>query len=107
MVPEQNYKKFITELVRRHMVVIGPNIALETANLINGLEVDQTGAVTAIQGSPNLILQDLSNNYQKLSPQITLLTLHLLFEQYKDIKAEYNQPLPRVRLICALNEEVQ
>lgn len=104
MVPLQNYKKFLTEFVRRHMIILGPNIATSTANLVNGLEVDSTGEVRQLQGSPSLVLQDLSNNYQELCAPITLLVLRLLLEDNKDIKQEYNQPLPHVKLVCALTE---
>lgn len=86
------------------MVIIGPNIAIETANLINGLEVGPTGEVRQLEGAPNLVLQDLSNSYQKLCAPITLLVLRLLLDDNKDIKQEYNQPLPHVKLVCALTE---
>ena len=89
------------------MVIIGPDISLETANMIKGLEVDATGEVRTIQGAPNLILQDLSNSYQQLSAPITLLILRLLLDANKDIQQEYNQPLPHVKLVCALTEDKQ
>jgi hypothetical protein len=107
MVPVQNYKKFFTDFIRKHMVIVGPSISVEIANSVNGIEVDPTGEVVQIQGQPSLILQDLSNSYQRLSAPITLLALRLLLEENQDIKKEYNQPLPHVKLVCALNEKVQ
>ena len=60
MVPIQNYKKFLTEFVRKHMVILGPNIAVETANLVQGLEVDNSGEVLRLEGTSNLVLQDFA-----------------------------------------------
>lgn len=105
MVPIQNYKKFFSELIRKHMIIFGPNIATSTASAVAGLEVDSSGEVTEISGTPHLILQNLINQYQQLSAQITFLNVSLLFEKYPDIKQEYNQPLPRVKLVCSLNND--
>lgn len=106
MVPIQNYKKFFTEFIRKHMIIFGPNIARETAANIAGLTVDLTGEVTDISGTATLILQSLVKEYQQLSNPITILNLAMLLDEYPDIKKEYNQPLPRIRLVCALNEDL-
>lgn len=87
------------------MIIFGPNIARETADNIPGMGVDATGEVTDLSGTPTLILDNLFKEYQKLSKPITVLNLSLLLDAYPDIKQEYNQPLPRVKLVCALNEE--
>lgn len=104
MVPVQTYKKFLTELVRRHMVIFGSNIAREIAASVQGLTVDETGDVTAITGQPITVLQKLVARYQELSEPVALLQFRLLLDQYRDIFLEYNQPLPNVRLSCALIE---
>ncbi len=87
------------------MIIFGPNIARETAGSIVGLVVDSTGDVTELKGTPTLLLQSLIKEYEKLSIPITILNLSLLLDKYPDIKQEYNQPLPRIRLVCALNED--
>jgi hypothetical protein len=104
MVPIQTYKKFITELVRRHMVIFGPNIAKEIASSIPGLRVNETGEVTAIAGAPLEAMQKLMGRYQELSEPVALLQFRLLLDQYADIFLEYNQPLPSIKLSCALIE---
>ncbi len=78
MVPAQQYKKFLTELVRRHMVIFGANIAREIAASIPGLTVDETGEVTAITGQPLGALQKMISRYQELSEPVVLLQLRLL-----------------------------
>ncbi len=102
MVPVQTYKKFLTELVRRHMVIFGPNIAREIAMTVPGLTVSETGEVTAITGAPLSALQKLIGKYQELSEPVALLQFRMLLNQYSDIFLEYNQPLPNVKLVCNL-----
>lgn len=104
MVPIQTYKKFLTELVRRHMVIFGPNIACDIAQSVGGLTVDSTGEVSAIAGLPVGVVQKLSALYQELSAPVALLQFRLLLDQYPDIFLEYNQPIPAVKLSCALIE---
>mgnify|MGYP000327150377 CR=1 FL=1 len=102
MVPIQTYKKFLTELVRRHMVIFGPNIAREIAATIPGLSLSATGEVTSIAGPPLEATQKLMGKYQELSEPVALLQFRLLLNQYSDIFLEYNQPLPPIKLSCAL-----
>ncbi len=104
MVPAQTYKKFLTELVRRHMVIFGPSIALDIAKSVNGLTIDSTGDVTAIADSPMVVMQKVVTLYQELSEPVVLLQFRLLLDQYPDIFLEYNQPLPPIRLSCSLVE---
>ena len=104
MVPVQAYKKFLTELVRRHMVIFGPNIARDIANSTSGLTIDNTGEVTAITESPIVVVQKVITLYQELSEPVALLQFRLLLDKYPDIYLEYNQPIPTVRLSCSLIE---
>lgn len=102
MIPVQTYKKFLTELVRRHMVIFGANIAREIAASVHGLSVDETGEVIAIEGKPLNALQSMVSRFQELSEPVTMLQFRLLLDQYADIFLEYNQPLPNVKLSCSL-----
>jgi hypothetical protein len=104
MVPTQTYKKFLTELVRKHMVIFGPNIACDIAMAVPGLEVSSTGEVMTITGSPVEILQKLVSRYQELSEPVALLQFRMLLDQYRDIFLEYNQPLPKIKLSCVLTQ---
>lgn len=102
MVPVQTYKKFLTELVRKHMVIFGSNIAREIAATVHGLEIDSTGEVISIAGQPTSVVQKLVARYQELSEPVALLQFRLLLDKYPDIFLEYNQPLPNVKLSCSL-----
>lgn len=105
MVEIQNYKEFITEFIRKQMIIFGPNVARDIAHRVAGIKVDLTGEVLEITGSPPLVLQDLVREYQRLSGPVTVLNLSLLFEHHPDIKAEFSPPLPRIKLVCALIDD--
>lgn len=102
MVPVQTYKKFLTELVRRHMVIFGPNIARDIANSAGGLTLDSNGEVMDISGKPAAVLQKVVTLFQELSEPVALLQFKLLLDKYPDIFLEYNQPIPTIRLSCSL-----
>lgn len=105
MVPTQNYKKFLTEFIRKHMLIFGPQIAQSVASRVHGLTVDQTGEVTDLKGDAILILEDLVNAYYALCQPVTQINLSSLLEQYPAIKTAYNQPVGKVKLICSLTEQ--
>jgi hypothetical protein len=104
MVPQATYKKFFTELIRKHMAILGPNIARDTAMRVNGLILDSSGDVTEIAGDSTLVMQELVDSYTELSAPVTQLSLYTLFETYPTIKQEYNQPLGKIKLVCSLTE---
>ena len=107
MTPISNYKKFFTELVRKHMAILGPNIARDVALRVSGLTIDASGEATDIQGDPLMILQDLIDSYTSLCAPVTQLVLYGLLEASPAIKAEYNQPLGKIKLVCSLVDKEQ
>jgi hypothetical protein len=102
MVPVQTYKKFLTELVRRYMVIFGTNITRDIAKTIKEITIDDTGEVLTISGSPITVIQKLVSKFQELSEPVTFLQLKLLLDNYPNIFLEYNQPIPTIKLSCAL-----
>ncbi len=102
MTPISNYKKFFTELIRRHMAILGPNISRDVALQATGLAIDATGEATDITGDPLLVMQDLVAGFMDLSAPVTQLILYALLEEMPAIKADYNQPLSKINLICTL-----
>jgi|GEM_PF-933360 len=102
MIPISNYKNFFTELVRRHMAILGPNIARDVALRVPALDIAASGEVIAIDGDPVMVLQDLFRGYSALSAPVAQLVLYDLLEANPAIKAEYNQPMERIKLVCTL-----
>lgn len=102
MVSTQFYKKFITDFVREQMVVLGPNLAVDTANRVEGLEVNPRGQVLQIVGESNLVLQTLVHEFSKLSPQLVNYFIHTHFVRFPEIAAEFPERLPKTSFICSL-----
>ena len=82
----EDYKKALTDLVRKQMIVLGPNIALDKARKVPGMVIDDQGTVTEVTGNPHLILKGVANEYMNLSGQIAQMTLNTLLEKYPNIK---------------------
>ena len=86
MPDHEEYKKMLTDLIQKQMVVLGPNIALDKAKKIPGLSVNEEGGVTEITGDPQMILKGVANEYMALSGQIAQMTLNTLLEKYPMMK---------------------
>lgn len=96
------YKQFISEFVRQQMSVLGPRLAITTANRATGLEVNESGSVVAFAGEAPQVLKNLLNEFIKLSPQLTTYSIRAYFAKYPDIAEEYGEPLPKSNFHCAL-----
>lgn len=81
-----NYKKLITEIIRKQMDILGPDMALRKTANISGLKVSESGEVESLSGDPKEILQKLVDEYVALSGEIVKNILNPLFQKYPDIK---------------------
>ena len=85
--PEQDdYKKMLTDLIQKQMVVLCPNIALDKARKVPGLKLGDDGSVLEANGDPQMILKGVANEYMSLSGQIAQMTLNSLLEKYPEVK---------------------
>ncbi len=107
MIPIQKYKRFLSDLIRRHMLILGPNIARDVAFSVEGLVIDNSGDVSELKGDQLLITQDLIAGYTNLCAPVTQLITYQLLEQYPDIRAEYNDPITDINLTCSLMEPTE
>lgn len=83
--PDQNtdnYNRLFTELIRKQIVVLGPDITLAKVRNIPGIEVDATGQVTKIEGDPQALLQNLINQFVELSGLIVKKTMESILTSY-------------------------
>lgn len=81
-----DYKSLLTDLIKKQMVMLGPNLVLSKARQVQGLTVGDDGAVSVIAGDPQVALQALANEFMKLSGQIAQMTLDTLLAKYPGIK---------------------
>ena len=83
---QDDYKKMLTDLIQKQMVVLGPNIALDKARKVAGLTVGDDGTVQSFAGDAQMVLKGVANEYMTLSGQIAQMTLNSLLEKYPGIK---------------------
>lgn len=96
------YKQYISEFIRRQAIILGPNLATDTANRIEGLEVNDRGQIIGIVGDEVLILQALLGEFGKLSAELTSYVAHALFERFPEISEQHASDLPKVSISCPL-----
>lgn len=86
MPSEEEYKALLSDLIKKQMVMLGPNLVLSKARQVAGLEVSDEGMVEAISGNPKATLEKLANIFMELSGNIARMTLNALLEKYPSIK---------------------
>lgn len=86
MSEQPEYKKMLTDLIQKQMVVLGPNIALDKARKVAGLKIADDGTVLEVSGDEQMVLKGVANEYMALSGQIAQMTLNSLLEKYPQMK---------------------
>ena len=79
-----NNKHIFTEVIKRQMAILGPDITLAKVRNVPGIEVDSTGQVTNIIGDPHLLLQNLINQFVELSGLIVKKTMESILASHPD-----------------------
>lgn len=100
-----DYKNLITELIQKQMDIFGPNIALDLAQQVPGLGVNEAGELQQLSGDGTLILQDLVDSYAVLSVPVTHSVLQRILEKFPTIKKEYHETTLDSSLTCSLFEK--
>ena len=72
---QEEYKKILSDLIKKQMVILGPNIALDTARKVAGLTIADDGEVLQLAGDGQMVLKALGNAYVDLSGPVAKLTL--------------------------------
>ncbi len=84
MQPNTDYKKLLTEVIQKQMVILGPSIALAKARNVKGLTVADDGTVVNIDGQPQELIQGLIDQFVQLSGLIVKKTMEPLLSVYPD-----------------------
>ena len=88
MPSEQEYKDLISEIVKKQILILGPDVALLRAGSISGLKLDKEGGVLSVSGNQQETLQQLVDRYIELSGQIVKNVLKPVFAKYPTIKID-------------------
>lgn len=78
MNPTQDYKTLLTQVIKKQIVILGPDITLAKARNVAGLSVADDGTVLDISGVPQEITQKLIDQFVELSGEIVKKTMEPL-----------------------------
>jgi hypothetical protein len=84
MQPNTDYKKLLTEVIQKQMVILGPSITLAKARNVKGLTVADDGTVVNVEGQPQELIQSLIDQFVQLSGLIVKKTMEPLLSAYPD-----------------------
>lgn len=90
MADVETYKSMLSDLIKKQMIMLGPNVALGTARKVSGITVSEDGTVTDITGEPQVIMEGVANAFMSLSGQIAQMTLKTILEKYPTLKTQVN-----------------
>ncbi|MBP9719160.1 MAG: hypothetical protein KBD46_01720 [Candidatus Levybacteria bacterium] len=79
-----DHQKLLTEVIKKQIVILGPDITLAKARNVAGLTIADDGTVTAMTGDPKLLTQQLVNQFMELSGLIVKKTMEPLLASSMD-----------------------
>ena len=83
MNPNQDSKQLLSEVIKKQIVILGPDITLAKARNVPGLIVADDGTVTDLSGDPQQITQTLIDQFVQLSGEIVRKTMEPLLTMNK------------------------
>lgn len=93
-----DYKQLLTDVIKKQIVILGPDITLSKARNVKGITVADDGTVTALDGSPQEVTQALIDQFVQLSGLIVKKTMEpLLLATQAPMQAQLvptQQPAP-------------
>ena len=81
-----DYKQMLTEIIKKQIVILGPEIAVLKARGVEGLKVTDDGAVTEVSGPEQVVLQKLIDEYVALSGEIVKNAVNSIFQKFPSIQ---------------------
>ena len=78
MNPTQDSKQLLTAVIKKQIIILGPDITLAKARNVPGLVVADDGTVTDLSGDPQQITQKLIDQFVQLSGEIVRKTMEPL-----------------------------
>ena len=77
----QDYKQLLTDVIKKQIVILGPDITLSKARNVKGITVNDDGTVVNVVGSPQEVTQALIDQFVQLSGLIVKKTMEPLLSQ--------------------------
>ncbi len=73
-----DFKKELSELIKKQIVILGPDTVMAKVKNVSGLEVSSDGEVTKLEGDPKVVLEKLIDEFLELSNLIVKRTMETL-----------------------------
>lgn len=89
----EDYQKLLTDVIKKQIVVLGPNITLAKARNVKGLTIADDGTVTQITANPQEVTQQLVNQFMELSGLIVKKTMEPLLSIHPGLNQIQNPPV--------------
>lgn len=83
-----DHQKLLTEVIKKQIIILGPDITLAKARNVPGLTVADDGTVTQISGDPKEVTQKLIEQFMELSGLIVKKTMEPLLANYPGLAAK-------------------
>jgi hypothetical protein len=77
----RDYKIILTNIIKNQIIILGPAITLAKVRHVRGLSVTEDGTVTSLSEKPEVIINQLRDQFSELSAFITKKTLAPVLEQ--------------------------
>jgi hypothetical protein len=81
-----DYKQMLSEIIKKQIVILGPQIAVLKARGVPGLKVTDDGTVSEVNGPEQVVLQKLIDEYVALSGEIVKNAVNSIFAKYPSIQ---------------------
>jgi hypothetical protein len=81
-----DYKQMLSEIIKKQIIILGPQIAVLKARAVEGLKVLDDGTVIEVNGPEQMVLQKLIDEYVALSGEIVKNAVNSVFEKYPSIQ---------------------
>jgi len=75
-------QKLLTDVIKKQIVILGPDITLAKARNVPGLSIADDGSVLSIQGDPQIVTQKLIEQFMELSGLIVKKTMEPLLSSF-------------------------
>ena len=81
----EDYKKAISDIIKKQMEIVGPVVALSVAQKATSVKVSPVGEVLEIIGDPKIALEQVAEAYIAFSGEISKMILKSVMKSYPDI----------------------
>lgn len=81
-----NYLNLMSEIIKKQIVILGPQITILKARDVPGLHVTDSGDVTSVDGDPQVAIERLIDEYVSLAGLIVKKAMEPLLAKYPEIK---------------------